>query len=335
VIGERWRPPQSDATPISPWRRLGERLYGFGLDLKQRRDQRSEKLPAAVLSIGNLEAGGTGKTPCVLWWARRLAEMGRTAVVCRPYGPPAEGGASDEIAELGERLPPGVLLEHDRKKLVAARRAATRGAEFIVVDDGFSHRALARDVDLVLLDARRPLGNGRLLPAGPLRERPTALARADAVVLSRADRATEAQLGHTRKLLGTLGFTGPVLTARHRCAGLLEAGELRPPAGERVFCASGLGRAGELVEAATDAGLEVAGERSFGDHHRFAPRQWRELVQAASAASARLLLTRKDAVRLPREWRREIVVLETEWEWLPGGLEPSWLVQKLRNARAR
>jgi tetraacyldisaccharide 4'-kinase len=336
VISDHWRPPLGDSEPVSLWRQIGERLYGLGLDLNSRRGSRAEAIRgAAVLSVGNLEAGGTGKTPCVLWWARRLREAGRTTVVCRPYGPAAGGEASDEIAEFRERLPGEVGLELDSRKLTAARKAASDGAKFIVVDDGFSHRALARDLDLILLDARRPLGNGRLLPAGTLRERPAAMVRADAVVLSRADRATGEQIERSRKQLQGLGFTGPILTARHRCSGIVEAGELRPPAGERVFCASGLGRPTELAEAAHGAGLTVVGERSFGDHHRFAPREWQEIRKAAGAESARLLMTRKDAVRLPTEWRREVVILETEWEWLAGDVEPSWLVEKLVRASER
>jgi tetraacyldisaccharide 4'-kinase len=336
VITDRWRPPLGDSEPVSLWRRFGERLYGLGLDLMSRRETRGEVIAgSAVLSVGNLEAGGTGKTPCVLWWARRLLEAGRTTVVCRPYGPAAGGEASDEIAELRERLPAEVGLEYDDRKLTAARRAALEGAKFIVVDDGFSHRALARNLDLVLLDARRPLGNGRLLPAGTLRERPAAVARADAVVLSRADRASREQINRCRQQIQALGFSGPILTARHRCSGIVEAGELRPPAGERVFCASGLGRPTELAEAARGAGLTVVGERSFGDHHRFVSREWQELRRAAGTESARLLMTRKDAVRLPIEWRREVIILETEWEWLSGDVEPSWLVEKLLRASER
>jgi tetraacyldisaccharide 4'-kinase len=243
--------------------------------------------------------------------------------------------ASDEIAEFAECLPEEVGLEYAARKVDAALRAAEAGAEFIVIDDGFSHRSLARDIDLVLLDAREPLGNGHLLPAGALRERPSALARADAVVLSRADRASASEREEARRLVRSLGFSGPILEARHRTVGVREDGEVRPVGERRVFCASGLGRPQELAEAARLAGLEVVGERSFGDHHRFRETEWQELKRTARSQSAALLVSHKDVVRLPDPLRREALVLEVEWEWLEGEVDPSWLVERLLRARAR
>ena len=313
--------------------RVGEWAYRAALAAAQRL-ARPERIPgAAVVSIGNLEVGGAGKTPCALWWARALArEAIAAAVVCRPWGPPAAGHAGDEAALLAERLPAGVRLYAGRRKRAAAQRAARDGARVVVVDDGFSHRALARDLDLVLLDARAPFGNGRCLPAGPLREPPEALARADAVVLTRADRAGLEGRRRARGQVRAAGFRGPLLHACHRVVGVRDGAALAAPAGQAVYCVSGLARGGELAEAAALAGLQVQGGRSYPDHHAFSAAEWDAARRAADGAGARLLVSAKDAVRLPAVARAEALVLEIEWEWLDGDVAPEELVARVRAA---
>jgi tetraacyldisaccharide 4'-kinase len=318
--------------------RFGECLYRSGLAAARLVAARAQRVAgAAVVSVGNLEIGGTGKTPCALWWARALAEHGApTAVVCRPWGPAAAGQAGDEAALLAARLPPGVHLFAGKNKRAQAARAAREGARVIVIDDGFAHRALARDLDLVLLDARRPFGNGRCLPAGPLREPPQAIARADVVVLSRADRAGLEDRRRARDQVRAAGFRGPLLHARHRVAGVRDAEGLHPPGGQPVYCVSGLARAGELAEAAALAGLRVVGERSYADHHAFTPAEWEHARRAARAGGARLLVSAKDAVRLAPAALAEAQVLEVEWEWLDGDVGPETLVERvLAAAEAR
>ena len=172
-----------------------------------------------VVSVGNLAVGGTGKTPCAAWVARRLGERGRrVVVVARPVGGPVPGAEGDEIALLRALAPPArVVAGRDKAATVAAwgRRLADEGGPAaIVVDDAFSHAPLLRDLDLVLLDAARPLGNGHLLPYGPLREPPTALARADVLVLTRADRLDEAALAKTEQALQVLAPGVPIARAR-------------------------------------------------------------------------------------------------------------------------
>ena len=267
--------PQSDTGEIPLWRKCSERLYRLAVRAHQKTSATPTTVPGArVLSVGNLEVGGTGKTPCVLWWAAKLQLHGRTAVVTRPYGGDLEGAASDEIALFQERLPSGVELEYATRKLDAALRAAARGAEFIVVDDGFSHRILARDLDLVLVDARRPFANGHVIPAGRLREPPDSISRAGAVVMTRADRADSTKLERSKEEIRRAGFVGPILMAGHRYAGLKHLGNAVPDEGRRFLCLSALGRPGELGEAARCAGLDVAGEVSYPDHHRFSDEEW-------------------------------------------------------------
>lgn len=314
--------------------RAAEWLYRAGLAVAARARRAPLTVEgAAVLSVGNLEAGGAGKTPCVLWWARALVGRGvAAAVVCRPWGPPAGPHPGDECALLAQRLRPGVQVHWGANKLASATRAAREGARVVVVDDGFSHRALARDLDLVLLDARRPFGNGRCLPAGPLREPPEALARASVVALSRADRADADERRRAREMVRAVGFEGPILHARHRVAGVRGESGVRAAAGEAVYCLSGIARPGELAEAATRAGLSVRGHRSLPDHHAFTSEEWKRARAEAERLGARLLITAKDQVRLSPEQARDALVLEVEWEWMEGDLTPDDLLDRLLQA---
>jgi tetraacyldisaccharide 4'-kinase len=302
---------------------MGEWLYRSLTRLSGRRARKPLELPGtSVVSVGNLEAGGGGKTPCVLWWAETLAARGvRAAVVCRPWGPKTPSGVSDEVALFQERLPESVPLFPGSNKSVCAQQAHDAGARVVIVDDGFSHRKLARDLDLLLLDARRPFGNGHCLPAGPLREPPEACRRADAIVLTRADRAGAEERKKTRDQIFAAGYEGPIFQARHRVLGVKDGEEMVPAAGIAVYCASGIGRAGELAEAAKAFGLCVRGAREFPDHHAFTTAEWEGVVRQARSLDARVLVTAKDAVRLAAPARREVLVLEIVWEWMEGDVE--------------
>lgn len=153
-----------------------------------------------VVSVGNLTLGGTGKTPLVAWLARTWLERGlRPAIVSRGYGA-ARGARSDEAAELAIVLP-DVPHVADRDRVAAVRRAAAQAAEIVVVDDGFQHRRLARDLDILAVDATDPWGCGRLFPRGLLREPLSGVTRAHAVVLTRADAvARDERLAIRRRL---------------------------------------------------------------------------------------------------------------------------------------
>src|SRR5262249_14997671 len=146
-----------------------------------------QRLPVTVVSVGNLTVGGTGKTPAVVWLCALAAARGRRpGVLARGYGR-APGARLNDEGEMLARALPGLLQDQAPARAAAGRRLLALGADFVVLDDGFQHRRLHRDVDLVCLDARLPFGNGRCLPAGELRERPDGLRRADAVILTRAD----------------------------------------------------------------------------------------------------------------------------------------------------
>jgi len=277
------------------------------------------RAPAPVVSIGNLAAGGAGKTPAALAVAVRLAARGRrVALLSRGYGAARsdarvvadgtrlllgaeEGG--DEPVLAARRVPGLAVLCGPRRAELALRAVETLGADALLLDDGFQHRALARDLDVVVLDAANPFGNGHLLPRGPNREPRAALARAGLLWLSRVDQADPAALEPLRALAREATGRAPV-ESRHAPVelvdGLLAAplglGALR---GRRVLLLSGLARPGGFRRTVEGLGAEIALERVFPDHHRFTPAELDEVFRAADAARCeRVVTTEKDAVRL-------------------------------------
>ena len=288
--------------------------------------------PRPIVSVGNMTAGGTGKTPLVAWLARAAAATGaRVCVLTRGYGRADErrrvvvsdglrllagaGQAGDEPRLLAETLLDArVSVVSDADRAAASRWASRElGAEAFVLDDGFQHLRLFRDLDVVTIDATDPWGGRRLLPAGRLREPLRNLRRADAVVLTRADLARD--LTGLRAEASRLSGEGvPILTARLCTTRLLPhdkigdpqtsasaaAEALRPtdmtqPAG--AFCAVGNPRA--FFAHLRRDGHDLAYTRAFADHHAYTSSDLESVARAAAASGARALLTTaKDAVKL-------------------------------------
>ncbi len=306
-----------------------ERLYlAAGERARAKAAAHAERVSAPVVSIGNLVVGGTGKTPFTLWAARMLLAAGvEVAVVARPVGGRVPGAEGDEIALLKGGLP-GAAVFAARVKAPGARAAAAaweavgeRGPRVVLVDDGFSHRGLARDLDIVLVDALRPLGNGRLVPRGPLREPPTALLRANVLVATRTDRLEEGAWEETRRALVTLSPRALMARAWLAPAAVRDAAgrEVALQRGARVVCLSGIARPHELARSAEALGLDVRAELAHGDHHRFSAAERWQATSAARLHGARVLITAKDAARLVPAARKDWLVLEVEWRWREGG----------------
>ena len=303
------------AAPLAWAYGLGIRARNLAYDAGLLRIQR---LPCRVIAIGNLVVGGTGKTPMTIAVAEVVRAAGRrVAVVIRGYrgdaGPALAvvsdgertamdaGQAGDEAVLLARRLP-GVPVIRGADRVAAGRLAIARfGAEVLVLDDGFQHRRLARDLDLVLLDARDPFGGGALLPSGRLREPVAAVARAGLVVLTRRDRVRDA--ASVRQALVALGAP-EIAECDHQPIGLvaLESGAMEPAArvaGRRVFGFCGIGDPTSLAETLSGLGAEVVATRTFRDHHRYRPEDLEEVARAAARSGAQLVVTtEKDAVRL-------------------------------------
>lgn len=311
--GLRWLGP-----PLAGLMAMGVALrrcaYACGL-------KRSRRAAVPVFSVGNLTAGGTGKTPAVAYLVRGLKDRGRKpAVVLRGYGASAPGELNDEGRELARQFA-DVPIVANANRFAGAAEAVRRGADVVVLDDGFQHWALARDFDLVLLDATDPWGGGHRLPWGYLREAPVALARAHAVLLTRADAIDAGQLAGLRREVKQLAPQALLGTARHRVSGLRALQPASPvPAldtlrGRRVLAVCGLARPEHFHASLKELGAELAGTRSFADHHDYMETDIRVCLDEAQAAHAEaVVITEKDASK----WERLSV---------PGGSLPVWVLQ--------
>jgi tetraacyldisaccharide 4'-kinase len=259
-----------------------------------------------VVSVGNVQVGGAGKTPVVRALAERLVRRGETvAILSRGYGRTAAGDVrvegppwpgpercGDEPLMLARSLPAAtVWVGPDRLRL--AGLAARCGATVALLDDGFQHWRLERDVDLVVVDEAVGLGNGHLLPRGPLREPAWALGRATALWVRAAE--TPVTVPWPERV--------PRVRARHGPRDLVApGGEVHPPdalRGRRVVAFAGIGRPSAFRSTLEGLGAEVVGFGAFADHHRFADEELRAMERQASAAGAWLVTTEKDAVRCP------------------------------------
>lgn len=274
------------------------------------------KMPVPVIGIGNITVGGTGKTPLTMAVAQTLLTLGhKVAIISRGYGRENKAEASwvsygqgpvlparqsgDEPYLLASRLPVAVLVGSDRVKLAKAA-IARLGRVVIVGDDLFQHRRLYRDLDIVALDAGNPLGNGFMLPRGPMREPASALRRAQAIVLTRAD--NEPASRQTRVWLRSFWGSGPVLQSRHQPTGVFTAdGRAVDDFSQKpvlAFC--GLARPQAFADSLREQNMRVVGLKSFADHHWYNDVDLAGLEQLARDLGAQALLTtEKDMARLP------------------------------------
>ncbi|HMB77344.1 MAG TPA: tetraacyldisaccharide 4'-kinase [Kiloniellaceae bacterium] len=284
------------------------------LDHWNRGRVKARKVAAPVICVGNLVAGGAGKTPVTLSLMARLQAQGRKpATIIRGYGgrlkgPLAVDPARHDAAAVGDEA---LLLAAAGRTWLAADRVAgataalADGADVVVLDDGFQNPGLAKDLSLVTVDGSYGFGNGRLLPAGPLRESVEAgLARAQAMVILGRDRC-----GLAARYEGRL----PLLQASIRPMGDLAL------QGRRLVAFAGIGRPEKFFETLRQAGAELVECLGFPDHHPYRPDEITAILARATRASARPITTAKDAVRLPPEARAEIEVLPVEVVWQDDG----------------
>lgn len=303
---------------------------------------RQKKLPCRVISVGNITAGGTGKTPAVIMLAKMLKEEGcRPVVLSRGYGGKRKRDvnivsdgrtilmdnheAGDEPFLIAASLKEIPVITGPRRYLTGSFAVKEFGADVLVLDDGFQHRALYRDMDIVLADSAAPFGNGRLLPCGSLRESPKGLKRADIVVLTGSSPGKGIE---SPPMLDSFPVgDGRIFRACHKPLHVMRAGggDIRPPdflKGKKVFAFAGIGNPLSFIRTIEALQADLAGFLYFPDHHVFARGDLETIIRQAEGRQVDLILTtEKDGVRLLDfpDFLREIFLLRIEMSLIPDG----------------
>jgi len=270
---------------------------------------------ATVISIGNITAGGTGKTPLVVWLCNEITQNPKLktkncqcAILTRGYKA-GRGPLLDEPAILAESCP-GAKVVVNPDRIAGTAEASSFGANVLIMDDGFQHRRLARDLDIVAIDATMPFGLGRILPAGLLREPIGGLSRADAVVITRSDQTDEAQLAEIENRIRDIKANIVIARAVHApvCAiseddGQISLEELK---GKKVFAFCGIGNPGAFLNTLKGLEVELLGSKVFDDHHHYTEACLAEIRTQAERLKADLTLTTQ------KDWTKIAALLTDE-----------------------
>lgn len=281
----------------------------------------THELGAPVISVGNLTTGGTGKTPLVEWIANELAQKGRrVCILTRGYGRRRSGTrvivsngsevladanqAGDEPLLLAERLKGLAAVVCDADRVSAASWAVENlKSDAFVLDDGFQHLRVARNLNILTIDATNPWGNGRLLPAGILRESLAEMARADCVVITRADDSDQTE--ELQRKIGELSSGSPIFRSRMTLRGLRQVAGRESPVGADEIKASsvaafcGIGNPESFFSLVRRAGYQLCHTQTFRDHHIYSQADMDRVARESNKLGAQILLTTaKDEVKL-------------------------------------
>ena len=268
---------------------------------------------AAVISVGNITTGGTGKTPLVIWLCNSLRNSKlKCAILTRGYKTRralcvmrrAKNGRGTQYAIRNTINEPAILAEScpgaevivNPDRVGGAAGAVNRfGAKVLIMDDGFQHRRLARDLDIVTIDGTVPFGYGKLLPAGLLREPVAALKRADAAVLTRCDQTTEAELTQLEDKLRKINSKMVIARSIHApvCAKSIDNREisLEELKGKKIFVFCGIGNPDAFFNTVRGLGVQLAGSQVFDDHYHYTDDCVADIYEQAKRLNAELILT--------------------------------------------
>jgi len=287
---------------------------------------------AAVICIGNITVGGTGKTPLVVWLCNQLTQNSKLntmnyncAILTRGYKT-KKGILSDEVAILAESCPQAKVIVNPDRVAGAAEAIGKYNAKVLIMDDGFQHRRLARDLDIVAIDATQPFGYGKMLPAGLLREPVTSLKRAGAVVITRCDQVDKAELSELEKKLRAINQNMVIVRSIHApvCAKCPEPFVIPAKAGIRkksetmdsclrrndgieqlkdknIFAFCGIGNPDAFLNTIKSLGTELVGSKVYNDHYHYTNECLADIYEHAEHLKADLILTtQKDWTKIAR-----------------------------------
>jgi len=319
--------------------------------LYDRQILKTVRLSRPVISVGNIAVGGTGKTPCVIWLAGMLKRRNfHPAVISRGYGGHSKhpvnvvsdgqsilldaGVSGDEPLMIARSLPDIPVVTGSRRELTGQAAIEQWGADVLICDDAFQHRRVHRDINIVLLDGGRPLGNGHLLPRGELRESSEGLKRADCLVLTRMD---EAQPVDKRIADMARRYNIPVFRAVHRFSEMIQpdGGILPLPdaiSGKKICAFCGIARPDSFSGLLSDAGAEILFLNAFPDHYVFSPFDLEELKQKfINLRADYLVTTEKDAMRLAAypDFLKMVSVLRIQMEISPREAFENFILERV------
>jgi len=292
------------ATGYSLVVRLRNFLYSKGL-------LKVHNVDAAVLCIGNITVGGTGKTPLVVWLCNLSSQNYKCAILTRGYKAKAHEskGFKDEIAILAESCPGAEVIVNPDRVAGAAEAIDKYAAEVLIMDDGFQHRRLARDLDIIAIDATQPFGFGKLLPAGLLREPASSLKRAGAAVITRCDQVTDAELDELERKLRAIKSDMVIAKSIHAPVSAKSKDDkeisIEQLTGKKVFAFCGIGNPDAFLNTIKDLGAEPAGSAVFDDHHHYTDACLSEIAEQAIELGADFILTTQ------KDWTKVISKLES------------------------
>lgn len=277
--------------------------------------QKTVEPPLPLISVGNITYGGTNKTPFVEMLAKFAESKGvKAGIVTRGYsgrshdvlvilgGNASREQAGDEPLMLSRELPE-VPVAVAKNRIDGVKALRDSGAELVIADDAFQHRALGRDVNIVLIDSVCPFGSGRLIPAGIMREKIHALSRADIVVLTKSEQAAPEKLASLRKTVMQYVPEGNIFTSRLESDGWIVFGTQTPPeSGAKVFTFSAIGSPESFTRYVQDMGLVITGQKKFRDHHQYSRADLENMCTLAEKSGAKFLMcTEKDLYNLPEK----------------------------------
>jgi len=301
---------------------------------------KSQELPIPVVSVGNLTVGGSGKTPTAIWLAQKLAQKGfQPAISIRGYHSRAEDSLAvidgknpeavdpdlvgDEAALMAKKLK-GIPILVGKNRVASGQKAAELGANILVLDDGFQHLKLKRNVNILLIDGNKLLNCEKIFPRGRLREPVSAIARGQ-VIISRGDENFEGN----REQINEINPGAKIFRMRY----LVKNPERF--AGKKAYAFAGIAQPGSFFALAKDAGMELVGKKEFSDHHIYVPGELKQVRAEAKSSGAEIILTtEKDLARIKSfESKLPILALEIELDFF--GTENALLEEVVRLSKEK